>query len=368
MSRKLLPTLLRNFPCFFLALLLVAGCAGPQPRQPVRIEPPPEISPPPPKLDTRAEPKPQETPVRPAPGGIPKERIFPEFVALIAQPGDTFSSLAAKYLHDPGLAWYIAEFNGVDSLLPGQEVIIPLKPHTRGGLSFRGYQTVPVISYHKFSKIKSDRTTVLMDDFEKQMQYLKENEIRVLTMDEFFDFLDFKRSIPKKSVVITIDDDWRSARDIAYPILKKYGYPATLFLYTDSVSENSWNILQEMSRNGLDIQCHTKTHRRLDRKNGSESFQEYFEWLKREMAVSAELISRRMNKRVKYLAYPYGDTNPLVIAVARKLGYRGAFTAKRGANPSLSHHYQINRSMIYGHFGLKDFERNLVYFIDQELD
>jgi peptidoglycan/xylan/chitin deacetylase (PgdA/CDA1 family) len=202
------------------------------------------------------------------------------------------------------------------------------------------------------------------------MQYLKENRIRVLTMDAFFDFLDFKRPIPPKSVVITIDDDWRSAYAIAYPILKKYGYPATLFVYTDSIPERSvdWNVLDEMSRNGIDIQCHTKTHRYLDRKNGAESFREYFESLKRELTVSTDLISKHLNKRVNYLAYPYGETNALVIALAKKLGYRGAFTVKRGANPSLSHHYQINRSMIYGHYDLREFERNLVYFVKQEFD
>ena len=339
----------------------------------MRIEPPPEISPRPPEVPrTRVEPKPLPKPPLPpaAPRPVPRERIFPEFVALIAEPGDTFSSLSSKYLHDPGLGWWIAEFNGLDSFLPGQPLIVPLKPQTRGGLSLKGYQTVPVLSYHKFSRTKSDRTTVRMEDFERQMQYLKENEIRVLTLDEFFDFLDFRRPLPRKSVVITIDDDWRSAHAIAFPILKKYGYPATLFVYTDSLPENSlhWNILLEMSRHGVDIQCHTKTHRNLDRKKGSESFREYFESLKKEMTVSADLLSRRLNKKVKYLAYPYGDTNPLVIALAKKLGYRGAFTVKRGPNPSLSHRYQINRSMIYGHFDLKDFENSLAYFLPQEPD
>ncbi len=78
-------------------------------------------------------------------------RAFPNFVAVIAQEGDTFSSLAAKYLNDPSMDWFIAEFNNLSTLNPGQALIIPLKPYGRGGLTLTGYQTVPVLSYHNFS-------------------------------------------------------------------------------------------------------------------------------------------------------------------------------------------------------------------------
>ena len=83
----------------------------------------------------------------------PKEtaRTFPGFVAVVAKEGDTFSSLAAKYLKDPSWDWFLAEYNEIDSLKPGQSVIIPLKPDRRGGLTLRGYQTVPVLSYHNLS-------------------------------------------------------------------------------------------------------------------------------------------------------------------------------------------------------------------------
>ena len=63
------------------------------------------------------------------------------------------------------------------------------------------------------------------------MGLLKEKGYRVISMDQFFDFLEFKASIPPKSVVITIDDGWLSAYEIAFPILKKYGYPR-LSLFT----------------------------------------------------------------------------------------------------------------------------------------
>jgi hypothetical protein len=53
------------------------------------------------------------------------ERRFPEFIAVIVQEGDTLSSFAAKYLNDPSMDWFIAEYNEVDILTPGRTLIIP---------------------------------------------------------------------------------------------------------------------------------------------------------------------------------------------------------------------------------------------------
>ncbi len=346
--------MLRPFFSFCLCLigigLLLAGCST---------------------LPSRPEPGPLPQP--PAEGGPPVMRpepirTFPDFIALIAQPGDTLSSLASQYLNDPSMDWLIAEFNGITRLTPGQEVVIPLFPYGRGGLSLKGYQMVPILSYHKFSKEKADLLTVTENAFAEQMKFLKENGYRVITLDHFFDFLDFKRPVPPKSVVITIDDNWNSVYEIAFPILKQYVYPATLFVYTDLILPGrktlSWDRLLEMSQYGIDIQCHTKSHRNLNRRNGQESFRDYFEAVKKELTESTEVLKKRLKKEIQYLAYPYGETNPLVIALLMKLGYRGALTVDRESNPFFVHPYRVNRSMIYGTFSLKEFEKNLSVFHD----
>jgi peptidoglycan/xylan/chitin deacetylase (PgdA/CDA1 family) len=309
----------------------------------------------------------------PAPPSPPLEaRVFPDFVAVIAQQGDTFTSLAAKYLNDSSMDWFIAEYNGLSALKPGQALIIPIKPYERGGLTLKGYQLVPVLSYHNFSRDRStNRMMVTEAAFEEQMRFLLDNGYRVITLNQLTDFLNFKGQIPKKSVVITIDDGWRSAYDIAFPILKKYGYPATLFVYTDLIvgSEKtlSWELVHEMARNGLDIQGHTKTHRKLTLMKSNESFKGYFEALEGELSKSAGTIKSKAGKDIQYLAYPEGETNHLVIELAQKEGYLAAFTAKRGGNPFFIHNYRINRSMIYGDFNLSQFEKNLTVFSDEAL-
>jgi peptidoglycan/xylan/chitin deacetylase (PgdA/CDA1 family) len=329
--------------CAGLAILLSSGCASLLPKEPVSV---PVIS-------------------------GPATRAFPEFVAVVVEPGDSLPSLALKYLGDPSLGWIIEDFNGITSVTPGLELVIPLKPYDRGGLAPEGFQTVPVLCYHQFSETEIDKMTVTRSAFEKQMRFLKDEGYRVIGLDQLLNFIDFKGQLPKKAVVVTIDDGWRSTYDIAYPILRQYGYPATLFVYTDLIMGGAktldWNLIREMSLNGIDIQCHTKTHSDLNRKATHESMRDYLERITRELTESAGVIQNKAGKKVTYLAYPYGETNSLVVAVAQKLGYRGAFTVGRGSNPFFVDAYRIRRSMIYGDFTFQDFKKNLKSFTSQSL-
>jgi len=336
---------LRSNRLFFLAAFALSALAGCALLSPSSSHPPISEAPAP-------------EPAKPESPSIAPSR----FTIVAIQSGDTFASLAQKYLHDPSMDWLIADLNGISSLTAGETIVIPLVPYQRGGLSTHGYKTVPILSYHKFTRSRPDLVSVTEKAFEEQMRYLKDNGYHVITLDELFDFIDFKRDIPGRSVVITMDDGWRSAYDIGYPILKKYGFPSTMFIYTNFVGSGqavSWNMLREMARNGVDIECHTVTHRYLDRRIGNESFHEYFEAIKKELTESSRIIKQHVGTDVKYVAYPYGNTNHLVIALLAKLGYRGAFTVARDSNPFFVNPYRVSRSMIYGTFDMDDFKSNL---------
>lgn len=297
-------------------------------------------------------------------------RIYDDFVIVKAVENDTLSSLAAEYLNDPTTDWLIAEFNDIDTLNIGQEVIIPLTPFKQGGLQAVGYQTVPVLAYKNFSKDKPGLMSVSEACFEEQMKYLKENGYHAITLKQLLDFFDFNRQIPQKSVVITVDDGWHSLYDIAFPILKKYGFSSTLFVYTDFIGGGkamSWEQLKELSENGIDIQCKTRTHRNLKRPRENESFRDYFESIEMELTYSKKLIKKRLNKECSCLAYPYGETSSLVIALLKKHGYRAAFTATGESNPFFADKFRIHRSEIYGHDDIETFKEKLSVFEKMEL-
>ena len=301
---------------------------------------------------------------------ISETRINNDFIIVKATAKDTLSSLAAQYLNDPAKDWLIAEFNHIKTLSAGQELIIPLFPFNKGGLKSGGYQTVPVLVYYSFSKNKPGKTPVTQDDFKAQMKYLKENGYNVITLDQLLDFLDYKEQIPEKSVVITFDDGWRSIYNIAFPIMKEYGFPATLFIYTDFIGGGkaiSWKQVKKLSENGFDIQCKTKTHRNLAAKKKKESFKKYFKSLEMEISYPKKLIKKKLNKECKYQAYPYGKTNNLVIAMLKKHGYRAAFTVERESNPFFADNYRIHRSAIYGKYDIEKFKKILSVFQNMEL-
>jgi peptidoglycan/xylan/chitin deacetylase (PgdA/CDA1 family) len=299
-----------------------------------------------------------------------KALISDDFVIVKTTSQDTFSSLAAYYLKDPAKGWLIAEFNRMTTLIPGEEVIIPLSPFNKGGLNPEGYQTVPVLVYHNFSKQKSDETAVGQDNFEAQMKYLKQNGFHVVSIDQLLDFIDYKEQLPEKSIVITFDDAWRSIFDIALPILIKYNFPATFFIYTDFIGGGkamTWKQIETLSKIGFDIQCQTRTHRNLAVPKKNESFKEYFKSLEMEIDYPKKLFKKKLNIDCKYLAYPYGETNNLVIALLKKYGYRAAFTIDRKSNPFFIDKYRIHRSVIYGSYDMDKFKDNLTVFQKNEL-
>lgn len=303
-------------------------------------------------------------------GKHPQTRVFEDFVLLKTIRGDTFSSLASTYLKDPDKGWLIADFNGITTLTPGQELIIPLLPLNKGGLKADGYQTVPILVYYNFSENRSDKMSVSKDDFEIQMNYLKVNGYHVISLDQLLDFIDYKEQLPEKSIVITFDDAWGSIYDIALPILIKYGFTATFFIYTDFIGGGkalTWDQIKRLSKQGFDIQCQTKTHRNLAALKKNESFKEYFNSVETEISYPKKLIERTLNKDCKYLAYPYGETNNLIIAILKKHGYRAAFTIGRKPTSFFVDKYRINRSVIYGNYDIEQFKRELSVFQKNEL-
>ena len=303
------------------------------------------------------------------PWGERRDPGFPGFRGCYRPERGYFLSLSARYLKDPSWDRFIAEYNETEDLRPGQSIIIPLNPGEKGGLTLRGYQTVPVLSYHNLAVAESNKMTVSQAMFERQMGFLGEKGYHVISMDQLFDFLEFKAVIPPKSVAITIDDGWLSAYEIALPILKKYsatGQPCSSARIGSirtprTLPGTSFRKCPPLVSRFNAIRRATATYPSQERKNRSKNILKIWKWNYRDAAKP----SGQRNREAKYLAYPYGETTPLVIETAKKLGYRGALTFKRGGNPFFIHNYRVNRSLIYGDFTMSQFEKNLTIFQEQ---
>src|SRR5207244_7287797 len=166
--------------------------------------------------------------------------------------GDTTAQLARRFLGDASLAWMIEDYNDVTTLAAGQSVVIPRRPWNPSGVYAGGYQLVPVLTYHDIGPQAKGRLVIGAKAFEEQMRYLKANHYRVVSLTELYEFLQLKRQLPRRAVVLTFDDGYRSFLQYAHPVLKKLGFTATLFVYTDYVGagRNSlgWDDLARLDR------------------------------------------------------------------------------------------------------------------------
>ena len=291
-----------------------------------------------------------------------------DFVIIKVKPWNTFSSLADTYLDDPSKGWVIAQFNNTETLSAGQDIVIPLKPLAKGGLTWDGYQTVPVLTYHRFSEERGSENIVSRVAFETQMNFLKENGYNVITPGQLLPFLNFRTQLYEKSVLITIDGGWKSFYDIAFPILKKYDFPFTLFVNADFIGSKdalTWKQAEELAIEGVDIQCQIRDMGISE--SDKSGFRDYFESLEKKISGSAELIYDNLHIKCQYMAYTPGKMNNLFIELLKKKGYLGGFAVSGESNPFFVNNYRIHRFAVYGEDDIEAFKRKLAVFRKEEL-
>jgi peptidoglycan/xylan/chitin deacetylase (PgdA/CDA1 family) len=211
-------------------------------------------------------------------------------------------------------------------------------------------QTAQVIifCYHQLvDKVRTPWTQITPAAFEAQMKELKDKGITVISMQDLLAWKRGEKNIPPRCAVITFDDGWKSQYDVAWPIMKKFGYPFTMFIYTEGVRGGSlggggaitWEQLADMRDNGIDIQAHSATHQDLreghpvtliepgaKRTRKKLPGADYEKWIQNEVVGSKELLEQRLGIKVNCFAVPFGNYNEHVKELARNAGYEAMFT------------------------------------------
>lgn len=313
----------------------------------------------------------EPTPPTRQPGPTAKEPDMFEskdFIIALARPGDTPEKLAARHLGDAKKKWMIEDYMGTRTLSAGQEVVIPRHEWNPVGVFPWGYQLVPVLVYHNIAAQDKGRLTLAARTFDAQIRQLHAEGFEALRLADFLAFTAGRRQLPRRSVLLTFDDGYKSFVQYARPILKDYGYGATLFVYSDFLgggSALSWQDLRTLTEQGFDVQAHSKSHANLRRAEG-ESEAAYAKRIEAELAFPNTLYTKHLGRASTVLAYPFGEMDDELVPYVAKFGYSAAFTVRRQSNPAFVSPLRISRAQIYSEMTAKDFTKNLIIFQDEE--
>jgi peptidoglycan/xylan/chitin deacetylase (PgdA/CDA1 family) len=333
-----------------LALMLfMAGCATP-PAPPADVAPQPEHA----ATETRT-------------GVIARND---HFAVVAPRAEDTLETLAREHLGSETRAWEIADFNQVTGATPGEAIVIPLRPANPMGITTRGYQTIPILCYHRVGP-QTNLMIMPRETFAAQMEYLARNRYNVIRLADLPDFLSGKRALPPRAVAITFDDGHVSSYQHAYPILRKHGFAATFFVYTDFLGGGeglTWAQIGEMAKSGLiDIQSHSKSHANLVVRLPGESDQRYAQRIDAELRVPRDVIERNVPGKVLHHAFPFGDANQVVLERLVDTGHQLGLTVNPGGNAFFAYPLMLRRTMIFGGASMDNFRSALQVFRDAPL-
>ncbi len=212
---------------------------------------------------------------------------------------------------------------------------------------------VAVLGYHDFSNTKpATEMRMRTAEFCRQMQFLKDSDICVISMQDFMEWRAGTRCLPAKCVLITIDDGWKSVYTDAYPVLKAYGYPFTLYVYVRYIEVQGASLtkaqIREMQAHGATIGSHSWNHLYPSKwKRYKQDSAEYAQQLRKELPDSRNQLMQWFGKCSTY-CYPGGYHTEPMHKTLYTSGYRAAFTViegKVGCNVGFFH---INRYMVFG--------------------
>lgn len=210
---------------------------------------------------------------------------------------------------------------------------------------------IPILMYHSVKYEKGNPVRISEDRFREQMKYLKDNGYITLTLDEAYSFFINNTPVPKKSVVITFDDGYVDNYTSAYPILKEYGFKATVFVITNVIGTGEYlNMAQikELNDYGIDIQSHTLNHENLS----ILSYDKQVETLRK----SKEALENILGEPIEYIAYPFGKYNKDTVKAVEAVGYKLALTTAGKWSDKTDGIFTLDRVYISGFLDLEDYK------------
>jgi peptidoglycan/xylan/chitin deacetylase (PgdA/CDA1 family) len=205
-----------------------------------------------------------------------------------------------------------------------------------------------VVMYHRFNESKFPSTNIRLEQFEAHLKELTNGKYTVMALPKIVEALKAGRTLPPRTVAITIDDAFTSVYREAWPRLRAAKLPFTLFVATNQVSNSaaeymSWDHVRELANAGVTIGNHSVKHAHLADQGHAR--------IRAELDKSNATFVQELGIKPTLHAYPYGEASTLVIEEVRKTGFAAAFGQHSGALHSKANKFYLPRFAMNENFG-----------------
>lgn len=190
---------------------------------------------------------------------------------------------------------------------------------------------VPTLMYHhvqdlnKAKELGHAQLTVDVNIFRKQMEYLKNNGYRTISMQDLINFFDQKTPLPSKPILLTFDDGYDDFATDVSPIIKELGFNATNFIPTGLINNfgyMNWGTMSNLGSGNFYFANHTWSHRAMAASNST---------VDKEITTADIQLKEHGFNASKVFAYPYGSYGTFSEQFLASYGYKLAFTTNRGS-------------------------------------
>jgi peptidoglycan/xylan/chitin deacetylase (PgdA/CDA1 family) len=190
---------------------------------------------------------------------------------------------------------------------------------------------VSILGYHDFRDRGGSPMLIAAPKFRAQMQAIKDSKIPVIPFSEMMAWKRGEKNIPEDAIVITMDDGWEGVYTYAYPVLREFGFPFTIYLYKNYVGgagrSMSWEQIKEMMQHGCEVGSHSVSHASLKSPpKNLKTDADKQQWVLSELKDSRDFLEQNLHIKCLSFAYPYGNFDDAVLETGLQIGYESLVT------------------------------------------
>jgi len=208
---------------------------------------------------------------------------------------------------------------------------------------------VPIFVYHSLDESGS-KISLSPEIFRCQMEFLHSRGYRVYTVSEYTKLIKEGGKIAKLAVVLTFDDGYANFLTAAAPVLREYGYRATVYIPVDFIGRQSdftslvdlpllsGNEIRNLAEEGFEIGSHSLSHSNLAKLTIDQA--------RNEIVRSKCVLEDLTGKEVRTFSYLRGDYNWDIVELVKEAGYQAAVGLRTGNRNTIADIHTLYRIAI----------------------